>query len=113
MITRILLIISGLLILLLSGKLSGPAEKVLCSVTGAFGNSEKAGNREETFEEEDILNNSTKWRIIVAGFVCLTLVAVISLVSVYMLNKKINTLYVSVQNMEEDVGALKGSLADN
>ncbi|MCR5526101.1 MAG: hypothetical protein K6F39_01795 [Lachnospiraceae bacterium] len=53
--------------------------------------------------EDDILNNKTKWRMIVIGYVIFILFAVFSIVSIFTLNSKINTLYGSVQNLEETV----------
>ncbi len=111
MIERIVLVILGIILIAASGYLS-PAVDGLVSSLGGRLKDPGTGAGQEVFEGDDILDNKTKWRIIVAGFVLLALVAVFSLISVYTLNKKINTLYDSVRNMEEDVGALKTSSAD-
>ena len=71
-----------------------------------------AGNREETVPsaEEDILDNKTKWRMIIAGYVIFILFALFTIVSVIRLNSKINTLYGFTQDLDqriEDVSETK------
>ncbi len=51
-------------------------------------------------EEDDILNNKQKWKLLIAGYIIFALISVFSVVSVFTLNHKINTLYKSVQELE-------------
>jgi len=88
-------LIAGILLLVLAVK-AGP---LLDGVMVRAIPDEKPDQNEK--EEDDILNNKTKWRVILAGFIILGAVAVFSVISVFTLNHKINTLYNSVQNMEE------------
>ncbi len=112
MIIRIILVILGIILIAVSEK-AAPLAEAFSGISGkkAGNNGEGSKRAEEKSEEEDILSIK-KWRIIVAGFAVLAAIAVFSLISVYTLNKKINTLYESVRNMEEDVGALKAASAD-
>ncbi len=57
-------------------------------------------------EEDDILDNKLKWKVLVAGYIVFALVAVFSVISVFTLNNKINTLYHSVQELESEIGSV-------
>ncbi len=54
--------------------------------------------------EEDILDNKTKWRLIIAGYVVFVLFAVFSIISIVRLNAKINTLYSFTQELDQRTG---------
>ena len=54
-----------------------------------------------TLSEEDIVDNKTKWRLIVAGYIVFILFAVLSVISMLRLNAKINTLYGFTQDLEQ------------
>lgn len=85
---------AGVLLLLTAGVLS----PVIDSLAGGAG--VKAGPVSVPEEEDEILNNKTKWRIILAGYIVFALIAVFSIISIFTLNHKINTLYNSVQELE-------------
>ena len=53
--------------------------------------------------EDDILDNKTKWRLIVAGYVIFILFAVFAVISIIRLNAKINTLYGFTQDMNQRI----------
>jgi hypothetical protein len=53
--------------------------------------------------EEDILDNKTKWRLIIAGYVIFILFAIVSIVSIIRLNAKINTLYGFTQDLDQKI----------
>lgn len=61
----------------------------------------------EISEEDDILNNKNRWRIIVAGYIVFILVTVFLIISMITLNNKINTLYRSVQDMEYRINTME------
>ena len=53
--------------------------------------------------EEDILDNKTKWRMIIAGYVIFILFAIFSVISIIRLNTKINTLYGFTQDLDQRI----------
>ena len=53
--------------------------------------------------EDDIVDNKTKWRLIVAGYAVFILFAVFAVVSIIRLNAKINTLYGFTQELEQRI----------
>ena len=57
----------------------------------------------EDKEEEDILDNKVKWRLIMAGYVVFILFAVFSVISIVKLNAKINTLYGFTKDLENRI----------
>ena len=72
-----------------------------------LGNKPVSGADSPCSLEEDLLDNKKKWRIIVAGYVFFIVVAIFSFVALFTLNRKINTLYGSIQYMEERIGELE------
>ncbi len=100
MILRIAFVAAGLFILVLAERLSPRFSEDTLNRTG----------REKVpyiyGEEDDILDNRTKWKVLVAGYIVFALIAVFSVVSVFTLNSKINTLYHSVQELESTVGSM-------
>ena len=100
MIIRLILMGAGVILLLSAGRLSPFMDRIA-------GNVEIRGDfRVEAGEDDEILNNKTKWKLIVAGYIFFLLVSIFSVVSVFTLNNKINTLYKSVQELESrDVSA--------
>ena len=99
MIFRAGLILIGI-ILILTQKKTAP---LLDSLAALFLFNDSESREEDTTAEDDILNNKTKWRMIVIGYVVFILFAIFAVVSIFTLNSKINTLYGSVQNLEETV----------
>ena len=59
--------------------------------------------------EEDMLDNKTKWRMIIAGYVIFILFAIFSIVSIIRLNTKINTLYGFTQDLEQRIEDVSGT----
>ncbi len=53
--------------------------------------------------EDDIVDNKTKWRLIIAGYAVFILFAVFSIISIIRLNAKINTLYGFTQDLEQRI----------
>ena len=96
-IVRLVLIVAGVLLLVLSEKLAPCVDRV---IPGAFSEKKPEIIPEE---EDEILDNKTKWRVLIAGYILFALIAVFSLLSIFTLNKKINTLYTSVQRLESEV----------
>ena len=111
MIIRVVLISAGILIILFSGLLSPALDRLLGAIPAPGTQKEDKGEIKEDEEEEDIVNKRTL-RLMTACLVICILVALFSLLSIYTLNQKINSLYNTVQNMEEDIGALKASSAE-
>ncbi len=111
MIIRVVLILSGILVILFSGLLSPALDSILSTLPASGTLKDETGEKNKEEEEEDIVNKKTL-RLMTAALVICILVAVFSLLSIYTLNKKINSLYNTVQNMEEDIGALKASSAE-
>ncbi len=97
MIIRLLLIAAGVLLLVFSEKLSPFVDRILPKAV--------PGKKPEiiTEEEDGIVDNKTKWRVLIAGYILFALIAVFSLLSIFTLNQKINTLYTSVQRLESEV----------
>ena len=52
---------------------------------------------------DDIVDNKTKWRLIIAGYVIFVLFAVFSIISIIRLNAKINTLYGFTQDLDQRI----------
>ena len=96
-IVRLVLIVAGVLLLVLSEKLAPCVDRV---IPGAFSKKKQEIIPEE---EDEILDNKTKWRVLIAGYILFALIVVFSLLSIFTLNKKINTLYTSVQRLESEV----------
>ena len=96
-IIRLLLIAAGVLLLVFSEKLSPFVDRILPKAV--------PGKKPEiiTEEEDGIVDNKTKWRVLIAGYILFALIAVFSLLSIFTLNQKINTLYTSVQRLESEV----------
>ena len=61
----------------------------------------------ERISEDDILDNKTKWKLIITGYVIFALVSLFLIISVFTLNRKINTLYGSLQDMENRVNTME------
>ena len=99
MIFRAGLILIGI-ILILTQKKTAP---LLDRLAALFLFNDSESREEDITAEDDILNNKTKWRMIVIGYVVFILFAIFAVVSIFTLNSKINTLYGSVQNLEETV----------
>ncbi len=53
--------------------------------------------------EDDILDNKTKWRLIIAGYAIFILFAIFAVISIIRLNAKINTLYGFTQDLEQRI----------
>ena len=97
---RIGCFLAGILLLAFAGKAAPLLDRVMVRLI-------PAGKQEQNEkEEDDILNNKIRWRVILTGFIILGIVAAVSLISVFTLNNKINTLYNSVQSLEEKVEEL-------
>jgi len=58
--------------------------------------------------EDDILNNRTKWRLIVAGYVFFIIFAIFSVVAILRLNAKVNTLYEHSKDMDQRIEEMAG-----
>lgn len=101
MVIRLSCLFIGILLMVLAGKIAPVLDSVL-------GKSFPASGKERLFtEEDDILNNKTKWRVILIGYIVFGVIAVFSLISIFTLNNKINTLYNSVQTMEEKLDSME------
>jgi len=95
-IIRLILVAAGVLLLIFSEGLAPFLDRVLIrTVPGR-------GPETESEEEDGIVDNKTKWRVLIAGYILFALIAVFSLLSIFTLNKKINTLYTSVQRLESE-----------
>ena len=57
----------------------------------------------ERISEDDILDNKTKWRLILAGYAVFILFAIFAIISIIRLNAKINTLYSFTQEMDQRI----------
>ena len=53
--------------------------------------------------EDDLLDNKTKWRLIIAGYAVFILFAIFAVISIIRLNAKINTLYGFTQDLEQRI----------
>ena len=53
--------------------------------------------------EDDILDNKTKWRLIIAGYAVFIIFAIVSIISIIRLNAKINTLYGFTQDLDQRI----------
>ena len=53
--------------------------------------------------EDDILDNKTKWRLILAGYAVFILFAIFAVISIVRLNAKINTLYGFTQDLDQRI----------
>lgn len=101
MVVRLTCLFFGILLMALSGKIAPALDSII-------GNLFPASEREHYItEEDDILDNKTKWRMILIGYIVFGVVAVFSLISVFTLNNKINTLYNSIQTMEEKLNSME------
>ncbi|MCR5627475.1 MAG: hypothetical protein K6F99_09155 [Lachnospiraceae bacterium] len=58
---------------------------------------------EVTGQEEDILDNKKKWRIIIAMFCVMIILMIFSVISIFTLNKKINSLSVTTVELQKQV----------
>ncbi len=111
MIIRLIFLCAGVVILILSGKIAPYIDRVFDARGGRIlvnrGEERLQTVPEEVLTEEDILDNKTKWRIIVTGYVVFALVTLFLIISVFTLNRKINTLYGSIQDMENRVNTME------
>jgi len=82
--------LSGMTILCLTPAMGYAAERMKQTDTAVSG-------------EDDILDNKTKWRLIIAGYVIFILFAIFSVISIIRLNSKINTLYGFTQDLEQRI----------
>ncbi len=83
-----------------TGLLSGAADD-----GSAHGKDSRAAGLAD--EEDDIVNNRQKWRLIIAGYVILILFSIVMLISVIRLNAKINTLYGFSQDLDKRIESLE------
>ncbi len=97
MIVRFVLIAVGLVLILSAKYLSPAVDRIAGRVVL------RNSSPEAVVEEDDILDNKKKWKLIIAGYIIFAIVSVFSLISVFTLNHKINTLYKSVQELESRV----------
>ncbi len=101
MVIRISCLLIGILLIALSGKIAPALDSIV-------GKPFPASEKEHLFtEEDDILDNKTKWRMILIGYIVFGVIAVFFLISIFTLNNKINTLYNSVQTMEEKLDSME------
>ena len=100
MIIRLVLMAAGVLLLVSAGRLAPAIDRIAGKTAVRKGADSFPG------EEDDILDNKTKWKVLIAGYIVFALVAVFSLLSIFTLNKKINTLYNSVQRLESEAGSV-------
>ncbi len=111
MIIRLIFLCAGVVILILSGKIAPYIDRVFDAQGGRIlvnkGEERLQTVPEGALTEEDILDNKTKWRIIVTGYVVFALVTLFLIISVFTLNRKINTLYGSIQDMENRVNTME------
>ncbi|MBQ9359648.1 MAG: hypothetical protein IJT96_01260 [Lachnospiraceae bacterium] len=77
--------------------------------TAALGERLTSVQVQEISTEEDILDNRTKWRLIIAGYVVFILFAVFSIISIIRLNAKINTLYGFTQDLDQRIEDVSGT----
>ena len=114
MIVRIVIIAAGIIILMLSEKAAPVLNGVITPILNA-GREHKgktAVYETAVSEEEDILDNKTKWRILLIGYALFLAIAIFSLISIFTLNNKINTLYSSIQDMEYRVNTMETGAGD-
>ena len=98
---RLVCLFAGMLLIVLAGPIAPALDAVLKRPC-------PAPEKDSIYtEEDDILNNKTKWRIILTGYIIFGIITIFSLISVFTLNNKINTLYHSVQSMEEKLDSME------
>ena len=111
MIIRVIFLCAGVMLLILSGKIAPYIDGVLdAGGERILENKRKTALREASdgvSYEEDILDNKTKWKLIITGYVIFALVSLFLIISVFTLNRKINTLYGSLQDMENRVNTME------
>ncbi len=100
MIVRILIVAAGLMLIIFADSIAPALERFIERLPVPASRGE-GGDEFGEDEEEDILDNKTKWKIIIIGYFIFAMVTVFSVASVITLNDKINTLYESVQRLEE------------
>lgn len=108
MIFRVSIILVGIILLLTMRFTEEPVTRLI--ELFSFRKADTSSNRDN--EEDDILSNKTKWRLIISGYVIFILFAIFAMVSIFTLNKKINTLYGSIQNLEETVQEMQAVYSD-
>ncbi len=91
----------GMVIICLASAVSLATERMRQST--AINGGEVCADDGKKDEEDDILNNKTKWRLIIAGYVIFILFAVFSIISIIRLNNKINTLYGFTQELDQRI----------
>ena len=86
-----------------AGMLLIAASPVFERAAGVLG--ERFSLREEPLQasEDDILDNKTKWRLILAGYAVFILFAIFAVISIIRLNAKINTLYGFTQDLDQRI----------
>lgn len=95
-IIRLILIASGVLLLIFSERMAPALDRLLGRAVPEI------KTAVITEEEDGIVDNKTKWRVLIAGYILFALIAVFSLLSIFTLNNKINSLYTSVQRLESE-----------
>lgn len=79
------------------------AAPVVERLAGALAASLQKTSEETDNSGEDIVDNKTKWRLIVAGYVIFILFAIFSVISIVRLNAKVNTLYGFTQDLDQRI----------
>ncbi len=95
----------GVVVIAASPVIERLADRAVAVLDGHF----TCGQEQEIGAEEDILDNRTKWRLIIAGYVVFILFAVFSIISIIRLNAKINTLYGFTQDLDQRIEEVSGT----
>ena len=115
MIVRIVVIAAGIILLAVSEKVAPVLDALTAPVLNAGRERARrtaASEIKTDPEEEDILDNKTKWRILCIGYALFLAVAIFSIISIFTLNNKINTLYSSIQDMEYKINTMETGAGD-
>lgn len=82
---------------------AAPLIEKICGAVLARLNANEDSAEECGQTEDDILDNKTKWRLIIAGYAVFILFAIVSMISIIRLNAKINTLYGFTQDLDQRI----------
>ena len=109
LIGRIIFLICGIVIGVTSGKTGAWVDGLIGLYSGSrhpepF--SEGSANGTDLSGTEDLLDNRTKWKLLITGYIFFAVFMIAAVIAIFTLNQKINTLYGSIQNLEETVREL-------
>ncbi len=111
---RIVLVLAALLLILTLRWTEEPVSRLIGLFLPAEEGAElsSASSMGAEAAEEDILDNRKKWRLLIIGGAVNALLIAGLLISVFTLNRKINTLYGSIRNLEltvQEMQAVSGA----